>query len=112
MLPRMHTRAQRTLDRRVQPPCAVEEARRASIAARRLSSEESAAQAASPLDASNRGHRMLERLGWEIGSGLGARQDGEVLPVAIRLSERRGAIGLGRSAGQEEQAVSGWTRRP
>jgi hypothetical protein len=86
----------------------MEEARRASIAAaRRLSSEESAARAAGPLDDSNLGHRMLERLGWEPGTGLGARQDGQVLPIAIELPQRRGTSGLGRSAGQGEQVGSG-----
>lgn len=83
----------------------MEEARRASIAAaRRLSSQESAARAAGPLDASNRGHHMLERLGWEPGTRLGTRQDGQVLPVAIGSPQRRDTSGLGRSAGQADQS--------
>jgi hypothetical protein len=89
----------------------VEEARRASIAAaRRRAAEGSAARPNGPLDASNKGHRMLERLGWEPGTGLGARQDGEVVPVAIGLQERRcislGMSGLGSAAGEREQVGS------
>lgn len=48
------------------------------------------------LDESNPGHQMLQRLGWSPGSGLGARSDGNILPVAVALHSQQDKRGLGQ----------------
>lgn len=47
------------------------------------------------IDELNQGHRLLRKLGWELGSGLGARGDGDVLPLASSLSSQQHRRGLG-----------------
>eukprot|EP00966_Prymnesium_polylepis_P305773 7065873-Prymnesium_polylepis.2 len=64
---------------------------RAEQARRRTCSAEAAA-----LDERNPGHQMLQRLGWSTGSGLGARGDGELLPVSHALAAQHDRRGLGR----------------
>ena len=55
-----------------------------------------ASQAMCPLDSTNRGRQMLERLGWEPGEGLGARRDGNLFPLtAEMLKSQRNTSGLG-----------------
>ncbi len=56
---------------------------------------EEAASLALPLPASNRGFKLLQRLGWQAGCGLGSRMQGRVEPVP--LTDKRDALGLGRS---------------
>ena len=71
----------------------VEEARRAKAqasAARR-------AAASAELDASNAGHGLLQRLGWEPGTGLGSQQQGALLPAASLLPGQLDKKGLSRA---------------
>jgi len=74
----------------------VDEARRAAVEA----SCERAAQAAAAqvVGPTNRGHALLEHLGWVPGTGLGARRDGATLPAALTLKQQRGRSGLGSFA--------------
>ncbi|KAL1511224.1 hypothetical protein AB1Y20_006036 [Prymnesium parvum] len=58
--------------------------------------EKSKRRAQPPLDESNPGHQMLQRLGWEVGTGLGARSDGEVVPLAVSHCPQRNRLGLGQ----------------
>lgn len=55
------------------------------------------------LDESNPGHRMLQRLGWTPGSGLGARSDGAIMPAAVTLLTQQDKRGLG----QVDHGISG-----
>ena len=48
---------------------------------------------APPLDSSNIGNRMLMRMGWETGTGLGSALQGQVEPVPV--IKRRKRLGLG-----------------
>ena len=48
---------------------------------------------APPLDSSNIGNRMLMRMGWETGTGLGSALQGQVEPVPVIKRHRR--LGLG-----------------
>ena len=38
------------------------------------------------LDASNAGYKMLSKMGWKAGKGLGANEDGKVAPVGAEKS--------------------------
>lgn len=38
------------------------------------------------LDASNAGFKMLSKMGWKAGKGLGANEDGKVVPVGAEKS--------------------------
>ena len=46
-----------------------------------------------PLDEANRGHRLLQRMGWSPGEGLGATE-GRVRPVSEELKPHDGRAGL------------------
>jgi len=45
------------------------------------------------LDASNAGYKMLSKMGWKAGKGLGAKEDGKVAPVGAEkaASDKSGA---------------------
>ena len=77
-------------DERLEAPSRKIGRRRAAAAPRapRVASAQAVA-----LDPSNRGHQLLERLGWSPGSGLGVGGSGDVEPVSTTLSTR---LGLGR----------------
>ncbi|KAJ2467234.1 SURP and G-patch domain-containing protein 1 [Coemansia sp. RSA 2337] len=67
------------------------------------------------LGSDNVGFKMLEKLGWQQGQGLGAAGNGIVEPIrlATRFSSVRGARGRGRGRGRGvERASLGTGRRP
>ena len=76
----------------------VEEARRGGKARTATQSAASAA-AAEPvsLDESNAGHALLQRLGWEPGTGLGAQRQGALLPASSHLPGQRDKRGLSQA---------------
>jgi len=45
------------------------------------------------IDSSNVGHRMLVRMGWEEGTGLGKKRSGRLDPVEAQ--KRRAGVGIG-----------------
>mmetsp|Transcript_40129 Transcript_40129/g.66598 ORF Transcript_40129/g.66598 Transcript_40129/m.66598 type:complete len:277 (-) Transcript_40129:239-1069(-) len=47
------------------------------------------------LDKQNTGHRMLERLGWLPGTGLGAQRDGAICPAALEMPSQCDKRGIG-----------------
>ena len=57
--------------------------------------EASASIPGAPLDAANRGHRLLQRMGWREGEGLGANSEGDVRSVAEDLPVQHSRVGLG-----------------
>ena len=68
--------------------------------ARRSKAQASAVQRAAAsveLDASNTGHGLLQRLGWEPGTGLGSQQQGALLPAASLLPSQLDKKGLSRA---------------
>ena len=73
----------------------VEEARRAKAQASAAAAHRAAASA--ELDASNAGHGLLQRLGWEPGTGLGSQQQGALLPAATLLPGQLDKKGLSRA---------------
>eukprot|EP00644_Phytophthora_capsici_P018429 jgi/Phyca11/11927/fgenesh1_pm.PHYCAscaffold_87_\ len=54
------------------------------------------------LDASNRGYRLLIKMGWSSGSGLGKHEQGIVEPVKIK--ENLVCLGLGKLAEDDQVA--------
>lgn len=64
-----------------------------------------------PIDESNPGHRMLQKLGWMPGSGLGLQGQGGVDPPA--LVSRQGRCGLGQlpSGGAANEQPTALNRR-
>ena len=52
-----------------------------------------------PIDAENRGHRMLRSMGWEAGTGLGAHGKGITSPIPLSRPAAAGRSGIGASAG-------------
>lgn len=50
------------------------------------------------LDSSNLGHRMLQRMGWEDGTGLGKHRSGIVEPVQAEVRTRGLGVGAERHA--------------
>ena len=70
----------------------VEEARRSSGSCS-AGAASSSADLTLPIDASNPGHRMLQKLGWVPGEGLGLQGQGDLDPLA--LVSRQGRAGLG-----------------
>ena len=47
-----------------------------------------------PLPETSIGHRLLEKMGWKPGEGLGVAGDGNVLPVSETLKAQDGRGGL------------------
>ena len=81
----------------------VEEARRAKARAG-VARRDAAAAPAVPLNESNAGHNLLQKLGWEPGTGLGSQQQGALLPAATLLPGQLGKRGLSRA--DEEPAAA------
>lgn len=52
-----------------------------------------AAGMAAPLPASNIGYKLMARMGYKAGSGLGAQGEGKVNPVPVVLKRNRGGVG-------------------
>ena len=50
---------------------------------------------ASQLDSSNIGHRMLERMGWVVGTGLGKQRNGMLEPVQAVARTKGLGVGAG-----------------
>ena len=75
----------------------VEDARRAKAKASVAQRAAAAAEPAVPLSASNAGHGLLQRLGWEPGTGLGSQQQGALLPAASLLPGQLDKRGLSRA---------------
>eukprot|EP00163_Fabomonas_tropica_P000277 TRINITY_DN10173_c0_g1_i2.p1 TRINITY_DN10173_c0_g1~~TRINITY_DN10173_c0_g1_i2.p1 ORF type:complete len:490 (+),score=66.48 TRINITY_DN10173_c0_g1_i2:145-1614(+) len=59
-----------------------------------------AALDASPAidSSSNRGHRLLQRMGWKEGQGLGSSQQGRTEPIGVDVKLTRGGLGHGTDA--------------
>lgn len=79
----------------------VEEARRSSGSCS-AGTASSSANLTMPIDASNPGHRMLQKLGWVPGDGLGLQGQGDLDPPA--LVSRQGRAGLGDTGDHDERA--------
>ena len=59
------------------------------------------------------GQRMLEKMGWETGQGLGANKDG--MKQALEVKKKDDALGVGRAAAAGVAGgtnVAGAARRP
>lgn len=56
-------------------------------------------------DHSNVGNKLLAKMGWTAGSGLGASADGRVDPIAVQQFDER--VGLGAAKGREAGKWSG-----
>jgi hypothetical protein len=54
---------------------------------------------AAPLDASNVGHRMLQKMGWEDGTGLGKHRSGITEPVQAEVRAKGAGVGAHGFAG-------------
>ena len=57
------------------------------------------------LDSSNLGHRMLQRMGWSEGTGLGKQRNGRIEPV--QANQRKAGAGIGLSSQPAEQVQPG-----
>lgn len=60
----------------------------------------------------NVGNKLLAKMGWTSGTGLGVNEDGRAEPVRVQQFEER--AGLGAAAGREAGRWSGpggWHRR-
>lgn len=58
------------------------------------------------------GNKLLAKMGWTSGSGLGLNQDGRAEPIRVQQFEQR--VGLGAAQGREAGRWSGpggWQRR-
>jgi hypothetical protein len=68
-----------------------------------------------PLDATNIGHQLLEKIGWTPGNGLGINQNGITAPVHINYRNYREGLGYETTSMdindrmESEQAVSSLT---
>lgn len=49
-----------------------------------------------PIGAENRGFRLLTKMGWKQGQGLGVKGDGITVPVVLR--SQVATLGLGKAA--------------
>lgn len=47
-----------------------------------------------PLDSGNLGSRMLQGMGWQLGTGLGAREDGITSPVKAHVRNKHAGLGF------------------
>lgn len=51
-----------------------------------------------PIDSSNKGRQMLEKLGWSTGQGLGKSNSGIVEPVSSEIRDSRAGLGTSYSS--------------
>ncbi|GAA5967740.1 hypothetical protein JCM11641_005751 [Rhodosporidiobolus odoratus] len=66
------------------------------------------------LEESNKGLKMLEKMGWSSGAGLGASGDGRVAPVQAAQFQQRAGLGASKGVAvgqQEEKKTYGETLR-
>ena len=64
------------------------------------------------LDERSIGHRLLQRMGWSPGTGLGtAGNEGRVVPISEELKAQDGRGGL-RAANERGPQAATWTARP
>ncbi|OWZ07370.1 hypothetical protein PHMEG_00020243 [Phytophthora megakarya] len=61
------------------------------------------------LDASNRGYRLLEKMGWRSGCGLGRQEQGIVEP--IKMKENLVCLGLGKAEEYDEVTLLATSER-
>lgn len=52
-----------------------------------------------PIGEENRGYRLLKKMGWKVGQGLGLKGDGITVPVVLR--SQVATLGLGKTAEDE-----------
>jgi splicing factor 4 len=55
----------------------------------------------SAIGADNIGHKLLQKMGWKEGKGVGAREDGNAAPVAAAAAAaglKQDTLGLGAQA--------------
>ncbi|GAB7361286.1 hypothetical protein MBLNU230_g1346t1 [Neophaeotheca triangularis] len=57
------------------------------------------AQHAKELGKENKGHSMMEKMGWTSGTGLGAQRDGRVVPVEAMIKTTKSGLGQGSGKG-------------
>ena len=46
-----------------------------------------------PIPASNKGSMLLQQMGWQVGTGLGAQGQGTTEPIALKTGQRRQGLG-------------------
>ncbi|CAM9734483.1 unnamed protein product, partial [Phaeothamnion confervicola] len=63
---------------------------------------EAAASTAVPLPPTNRGYKLLQKLGWVVGQGLGKGRDGITAPIEVKSTD--GGLGLGKQSEYDQQA--------
>ncbi|CAF1304003.1 unnamed protein product [Rotaria magnacalcarata] len=53
-----------------------------------------------PINSTNVGHQLLEKIGWTPGNGLGLNQNGIKTPIEINIRNRRQGLGYEKSIDQ------------
>ncbi|CAF2731423.1 unnamed protein product [Rotaria sp. Silwood2] len=46
-----------------------------------------------PINSTNLGHQLLEKIGWIPGNGLGVNQNGIKIPIEVNIRNRRQGLG-------------------
>ncbi|KAJ1457823.1 hypothetical protein M885DRAFT_514304 [Pelagophyceae sp. CCMP2097] len=64
-----------------------------------------------PLDSSNEGYKMLAKMGWKQGEGLGKKASGIAVPISATINEAEGRLGVGKKE-QDTDALDNATKRP
>ena len=80
------------------------------LSTRQASSDDQAPVPGAALDDSSIGHKLLRKMGWKPGEGLGAAGEGRVRLVADDLHAQVGRSGLQTSHEQPQRKAPAWTR--
>ncbi|GAB5354280.1 hypothetical protein AAMO2058_000105600 [Amorphochlora amoebiformis] len=64
-----------------------------------------------PIQSSNKGYKLLQKMGWSKGTGIGRSGQGIVEPVQLKIQDHGMSLGIGKATEYDEQAEAATANR-